>query len=137
MKARAGEIGGGFDAKHFQIRELCNDPKVPVLCYPRNVDSIAFALGRDDMENFRGKETHLLVYGMQQREKTIVLCTHRHSLEGLRQALTPDLKITKTLALDLKPIGWLPRVYQDRVTKWMGETCLGLADIAVVEKRKE
>src|SRR5207245_1522707 len=39
------------------VREHCGDPLTPVICYPRNCDSVGFYLGRDDLLSFRSKET--------------------------------------------------------------------------------
>jgi 4-amino-4-deoxy-L-arabinose transferase-like glycosyltransferase len=80
-----------------EVAKLCGDPAMPVVCYPRNCDSVAFYLGRDDLRSYRSKETHLLVGFMQQRPRTVVLFSHRHSLQGLEQAMTtmsPELHLT-------------------------------------------
>jgi 4-amino-4-deoxy-L-arabinose transferase-like glycosyltransferase len=85
-----------------EIRTLCSDPQTPVVCYPRNCDSVAFYLGRDDLRGFRSKETHLLVGFLQQRPRTVVLFSHRHSLKGLQQALesmSPELHYTQITPL--------------------------------------
>jgi len=85
-----------------EIKRLCSDPQTPVVCYPRNCDSVAFYLGRDDLRSFRSKETHLLVGFLQQRPRTVVLFSHRHSLKGLQQALesmSPELSLTQITPL--------------------------------------
>ena len=111
-----------------EVRALCGDPAVPVLCYPRNCDSVAFYLGRDDLRGYRSKHTHLLVEELRRKPRTVVLCTHRHTLNGLRQALPPDLRVTRAVHFGLS--GELT----ERLRGWLGETALGLCDIAVVEK---
>jgi 4-amino-4-deoxy-L-arabinose transferase-like glycosyltransferase len=80
-----------------EVQQLCRDPRTSVVCYPRNCDSVAFYLGRDDLRSYRSKETHLLVGYLQQHPRTVVLFSHRHSLKGLEQALdsmSPDLHLT-------------------------------------------
>src|SRR5262249_17298028 len=34
----------------------CGDSQTPVVCYPRNCDSVAFYLRRDDLRTFRSKQ---------------------------------------------------------------------------------
>jgi 4-amino-4-deoxy-L-arabinose transferase-like glycosyltransferase len=76
------------------VVQHCSDPATPVVCYPRPCDSVAFYLGRDDLQTYRSKETNNMICAMQHRPKTVVLFTHRHSLEALRPVLPPDLRIT-------------------------------------------
>jgi 4-amino-4-deoxy-L-arabinose transferase-like glycosyltransferase len=85
-----------------EVEQLCRDSQTPVVCYPRNCDSVAFYLGRDDLRSYRSKETHLLVAYLQQHPRTVVLFSHRHSLHGLQQALesmSPDLHLTRITPL--------------------------------------
>jgi len=85
-----------------EVEKLCRDSRTPVVCYPRNCDSVAFYLGRDDLHSFRSKETHLLVRYLQKRPRTVVLFSHRHSLKGLEQALesmSPNLHMTQITPL--------------------------------------
>src|SRR5262249_11254570 len=62
----------------------------PVVCYPRSCDSVAFYLDRDDFVTFRSKETPALIEYLKQRPRTVILFTHRHSLQALRQVLPPE-----------------------------------------------
>jgi hypothetical protein len=119
-----------------ELRQFCNDPQTPILCYPRHCDSVAFYVTRDDLRSYRSKQTHLLVQFLQHQKRTVLLLTHRHSLEGLRQALTPDLRITSTRHFGLSSIPGIPDNFAQSVSWIMGETSLGLCDVAVVEKRK-
>jgi 4-amino-4-deoxy-L-arabinose transferase-like glycosyltransferase len=84
-----------------QVRELCGDPEVPVVCYPRQIDSVSFYLGRDDLRCYRSKVTDELVTDLQNNPRTVVLFSHRHSLEQLRNALPPGLEMTHTGPLGL------------------------------------
>jgi hypothetical protein len=111
-----------------QVYQICADRNDEVVCYPRNCDSVAFYLGRDDLRSFRSKKTLELVDDLRKRPRTIVLCTHRHTLTGLKQALPRDLHIVRETHFGVDD-GNL-----DKVRGMMGETALGLCDIAVVER---
>jgi hypothetical protein len=71
------------------------DAGTPLVCYPRPADSVAFYLGRDDLKNYRSKQTPALIAFLQEQPRTILLCTHRHSLKTLRPVLPPDLEVTR------------------------------------------
>jgi 4-amino-4-deoxy-L-arabinose transferase-like glycosyltransferase len=79
------------------VLALCSDRRVPVLCYPRSLDSIAFYTGRDDLRSYRGKETRQLVDYLCGQPRAVVLCSHYHSLNQLRRALPPGLHISRTV----------------------------------------
>jgi hypothetical protein len=78
-----------------EFAEYCGDPATPIIFYPRNCDSIAFHLQRDDLRTFRSKETNVLVEFLRQRPRTVIVFTHRHSLDALRHAFTPDLELVQ------------------------------------------
>jgi hypothetical protein len=85
-----------------EVERLCGDADTPVVCYPRNCDSVAFYLKRDDLRSYRSKETHLLVGFLQNQPRTVVLFSHRHSLKGLEQALesmAPNLHMSQITPL--------------------------------------
>jgi hypothetical protein len=90
---------------------------------------VGFYLDRDNLLCYRSKETHLLIHKLREHPRCVVLCTHRHTLVGLRQALPPDLHIVKETNLGLS--GGI----MEQLKGWMGETALGLCDIAVVERK--
>ena len=115
------------------VRRLCADPATPVVCYSRNCDSVAFALGRDDLRTFRSKEIDALRTLVRQQPRTVILCTHRHSLRGLHQLLPPDVQIVQEAHFGLQPIAGVPPRLMKLLVKLMGETALGLCDIAIVE----
>lgn len=108
------------------VRAACADPNVAVVCYPRNCDSVGFYLERDDLKSTRSKFVHLLVADLLTRPRTVVLFTHRHSMEALKFALPPDLMMTPVADLRRKDGSW--------ISKLVGETPWGLCDIAVIEK---
>jgi hypothetical protein len=93
------------------LHRLCGDPDVPVVCYPRPVDSVAFYVNRSDVRSYRSKETPSLLTQLQAKPRTIVLCGHRHSLQQLREVLPANLVMTQ-------------------------EAKLGLCDLAVVERQR-
>src|SRR4029079_2775320 len=77
-----------------EVLALCADRDTRVVCYPRNCDSVAFYLGRDDLQSYRSKETPALIRFLLDQPRAVVLFTHRHSLKGLRAVLPPDLHLT-------------------------------------------
>jgi hypothetical protein len=122
-------------AHHAELKHYCGDKQTPVICYPRNCDSASFYTDRDDLQTYRSKQTHLLVRFLQDQPRTVLLLTHRHSLQGLRYALTPDLQVVDVCHLGLRALPGLPERLTQKLTWFMGETALGLCDIAVVEHR--
>ncbi len=42
------------------VARYCADRNVPVVCYPRNCDSVSFYLGREDLRTFRSKQIDAL-----------------------------------------------------------------------------
>lgn len=92
-----------------EVHAYCGDRAVPVVCYPRPIDSVAFYLGRNDLQSFRSKETPVLLEHLQARPRTVVLFSHRHSLRQLRDVLPPHMRMIR-------------------------ETKLGLCDMAIVER---
>jgi hypothetical protein len=120
-----------------ELAECCRRKECPVFCYPRSCDSVSFYVERDDLRTFRSKETHLLIYEVQTRGRTVVLFTHRHSLAGLRHALPADLQITGVMHLGLGELPGVPTSIMPKLRWMMGETALGLCDVAIVEKRSE
>jgi hypothetical protein len=117
------------------LTRLCTDPATPVVCYPRNCDSVAFFLGRDDLRSYRSKEIEDLRTLVRERPRTVILCTHRHSLRGLQQLLPPEVWVAEQAHRGLTPIPGVPRRAMEVLAKLMGETALGLCDVAVIERR--
>jgi hypothetical protein len=112
------------------VAEYLGDPDQPVLCYPRSCDSVAFYLGRDDLHNVRSKEAQALVESLLERPRTVVLFTHRHSLDALRYVLPPALEVTRVTSMRRGvPGGALAE-------KLAGDTPWGLCDVAVIERRR-
>jgi 4-amino-4-deoxy-L-arabinose transferase-like glycosyltransferase len=102
------------------VTEYCSDPNVPVVCYPRNCDSVSFYLGRADLRIYRSKETPNLLHYLERQPRVVVLFTHRNSLETLRQVLPAHLRLT-----DEKPLFGSARRGRE-----------GLCYLAVVQRRQ-
>jgi hypothetical protein len=117
-----------------EVRALCSDPTVPVVCYPRNCDSVSFYLGRGDLRAYRSKEIDELRELVRQHPRTVILCTHRHSLAALDELLPPEMSIAESRHFGLADIPGVPRRWMKPLTKLMGETAMGLADVAVIER---
>lgn len=75
------------------VLRYCADPETALVCYPRSLDSIGFYLQRDDLRNFRGKETMEMLEFLKRQPKAVVMCSHRHSMETLRRTLPPELRL--------------------------------------------
>jgi hypothetical protein len=93
-----------------EVARYCADR--PVICYPRNCDSVAFYLGRDDLMNYRSKETPQLIQFAQTQESATVLFTHRHSSEALRLVLEANgMRLTGLTRLSGSWTGWFQEAY--------------------------
>jgi hypothetical protein len=112
----------------------CGDRDTPVVCYPRLCHSVAFYLGREDVTWFRSKEVDKLRDALRQRPRTVLLLSHRHSLAALKQALPPELELRQAAHFGLPPVPGLPTRWGREVARALGETALGLADLAVVSR---
>jgi 4-amino-4-deoxy-L-arabinose transferase-like glycosyltransferase len=99
-----------------------------IYCFPRNVDSVAFYTDRDDLKNCRTKVSQELVEALIQRDRTVVLFTHRHSLDTFRQVLPPQLKITEAVAVRHPGTG------AGFLDKLVGDGPWGLCHVAVIER---
>ena len=97
-------------------------------CFPRNVDSVAFYTDRDDLKSCRTRVSQELVEELIQRDRSVVLFTHRHSLDTFKQVLPPQLKVTEAMAV--KPPGKGGAVLDNLV----GDGAWGLCHVAVIER---
>lgn len=87
---------GDFEA----MQQRCGDPSVPVVCFPRHVDSVAFHVGRSDFKSFRSKDVDLAVQELAKHPRTVVLFGHRNSPESLARYLPSHLRM-----IDRRPMG--------------------------------
>jgi hypothetical protein len=107
------------------VARFVTDPSTPVVCFPRNCDSLAFYTGRHDFDRVRTKDVNQLFVDCHHRPRTVILFTHSDSLAGFRNALPPSLEIVEESSLKRK--------YRDAgVQKLLGSTPWGLCDMAVV-----
>jgi hypothetical protein len=111
----------------------CGDPGASVVCYPRPCNVVAYFLDRDDLRHYRSKEIEDLRTLVRSQPRTVILCTHRHALDGLRELLPPEVRITTTAHFGLGPIPGVPARWSARARRFLGGTALGLSDLAVVE----
>jgi 4-amino-4-deoxy-L-arabinose transferase-like glycosyltransferase len=118
-----------------EVVRLCADRATRVVCYPRNCDSVAFYLGRADLRAYRSKEIEGLRSEVRRQPRTVILCTHRHALHGLRELLPPEVSVVDEVRLGLADIPGVPPWLMTPLAGLMGETALGLCDVAVVEWR--
>jgi 4-amino-4-deoxy-L-arabinose transferase-like glycosyltransferase len=84
-------------SKSDEVRALCGDPAVPVVCIPRGQNALAFDLGREDFHTYRGKDAQEMLQLLRQQSRSVVFCTHNYPIEQLRQLLTPDLALRRTV----------------------------------------
>jgi len=120
-------------ARADDVRALCTDPAIPVVCYGPNCDSVSFYLRRGDLRSFRSKEIDDLRDLVRLHPRVVILCTHRHSLAALDELLPLEVAVAESRHFGLSDIPGVPRPWMKPLAKLMGETALGLADIAVVE----
>jgi len=107
------------------IARYC-EPSATIICFPRQINSLAFYLGRDDLDNVRSKNAPEMVQGLLTRKKTVILFTHRHSFDALRYTLPAPLRISASESFADKHPGWIDRL--------IGETPWGLCHVAVIER---
>jgi 4-amino-4-deoxy-L-arabinose transferase-like glycosyltransferase len=88
-------------ADRERMTALCGDPKVPVLCFPRHVDSVAFYVGRADFPAIHTKNLDHLLDELNKNPRTVVLFGHRNSLQSLKQLLPANLKMVDTAPMGL------------------------------------
>jgi 4-amino-4-deoxy-L-arabinose transferase-like glycosyltransferase len=120
--------------RHWQaLAEHCGDAQTPVVCYPRHAHSVAFYLRRDDLRHFRSKQIHELRAVLAEQPKTVILLTHRHSLQGLRETLPPQARLVHAVHFGLEAPAFCPDSLRDKLVRCLGTTALNLCDLAIVE----
>lgn len=92
------------------VREYCSDPDQPVICFPRNVDSVAFYTGRSDFRTYRSKQIDQAVQALEKQPRTVVLFGHRNSPETLKHHLPPHLRLVECQKMGLCEMGVVERV---------------------------
>jgi 4-amino-4-deoxy-L-arabinose transferase-like glycosyltransferase len=92
-----------------RMTALCGDPKVPVICFPRHVDSVSFYVGRADFMAIHTKEMARFLAELDKNPRTVVLFGHRHSLESLKHFLPPHLSLAESAPMGLCDVGVIER----------------------------
>jgi hypothetical protein len=82
-----------------ELLDECRDPRTPVVCFSRSVDSVAFEVGRRDFHSFRSKQRREMLAFLDEHPRVVLLFSHRHSLDTLRVLLPPHLQLTRTAPL--------------------------------------
>jgi 4-amino-4-deoxy-L-arabinose transferase-like glycosyltransferase len=124
--------------KYAELRSPMGDPDLAyrlqaargdvMFCFPRNVDSVAFYTDRDDLKSCRTRISQELVEALIKQDRSVVLFTHRHSLDTFKQVLPPQLKVTDVIAVRHKGTG------AEKLDKLIGDEAWGLCHIAVIER---
>lgn len=110
------------------VERFVADPGTPVVCYPRNCDSLAYLVGRSDFDHVRTRDTNQLIHDCHHRPRTVVLFTHHEALAGFRSVLPASLEIVETQTLARPTAGPLGKL--------AGKSPWGLCDVAVVVPRR-
>jgi 4-amino-4-deoxy-L-arabinose transferase-like glycosyltransferase len=84
-----------------EVTRWCGDPETAVYCFPRPVDSVAFYLGRSDLEVIGSKEVARLIEKLDSHSRAVILFGHRSSPALLRAHLPSHLRITEEAPLGL------------------------------------
>ncbi len=92
-----------------RLTALCSDPQVPVICFPRHIDSVAFYTGRADFRAIHTKNMAELLAELDRHARTVILFGHRHSLASLKQFLPAHLHFVETLPMGLCDLGVVER----------------------------
>jgi hypothetical protein len=103
-----------------------------VVCYPRDCDSLGFYLRRDDVRSYRSTATASLVEFLVAHPGTVILFSHRHSLEALRPSLPASMKLTGVRTLGAGD-SWYERSFST-LRRLVGETRQELYHVAVATK---
>jgi hypothetical protein len=96
-------------ADRERMTALCGNPKVPVICFPRHVDSVAFYVGRSDFPAIHTKNVGQLLAELDKNPRTVMLFGHRSSLESLKHFLPPHLHIVDAAPMGLCEVGVVER----------------------------
>src|SRR5262249_40495750 len=70
----------GTSSRDAGLLSHCRDTSLPVYCYPRPCETMAFYASRDDLKCFRSKKTNELIVSLMDNRRSLLLLTHRHSL---------------------------------------------------------
>src|SRR4051794_38808522 len=88
---------------------LCSDRATPVVCDPRTCDPLSPYLGRNDIRAYRSREIEDLRTLVRVQPRTVILCPHRHSLQGLKELLPREVRLVHEVRMGLGDIPGVPR----------------------------
>jgi hypothetical protein len=94
--------------------------------------SVAFYLGREEITWYRSKDIDQLRLALRENPKSVLLLSHRHSLTALNQVFPPEFELKPAIHFGLPPVPGVPTAWGRSLAKSMGETALGLSDLALV-----
>jgi hypothetical protein len=97
-----------------EIEAICGDPDVPVFCFPRNVDSVAFQVGRADFRTYRSKQINELVRALDEQPRSVILFGHRNSPETLQRHLPAQLRLVERRPMGLCEMAVIERIDSSR-----------------------
>ncbi|QVL34903.1 glycosyltransferase family 39 protein [Telmatocola sphagniphila] len=112
------------------MERVCSDPETPIVCFPRNCDSVSFYLNRADLISLRGKQANDLLKKVLEVPRTVVLFTHDHSLGTFEPIMPHDIYLEESISLRK------PRREQNIIDRVIGANPWGLCDIAVVKHKR-
>src|SRR5262249_36656714 len=87
-----------------------------------------------DLRSYRSKEIEDLRDLVRERPRVVILCTHRHSLAALDELLPPEVGVAHAAHFGLTDIPGVPKPLMRQLRRGLGETALGLCDVAIVER---
>jgi dolichol-phosphate mannosyltransferase len=86
---------------------LCQDPRVPVVCYPRRWDSVSFYLGRDDVQVYTPDRRCQLIADLQANPRTLAFIKSDHSLDEVLRDLPYSMEFVPRRQPGNVTVGWV------------------------------
>jgi hypothetical protein len=101
-------------AARFSLREqiqpyveLCQDLRVPVVCYPRRWDSVSFYLQRDDVRVYTPAERPQLIADLRANPRSLAFIKSDHSLDELLRDLPGSMEFVAHGPQGSVTVGWV------------------------------
>jgi 4-amino-4-deoxy-L-arabinose transferase-like glycosyltransferase len=85
------------------------DRSLPLFCFPRHVDSVAFYLDRTDLQVWRSKDLGDMFRAMDAYKRSVVLFGHRNSKLVLTENLPPHFRVVHVGKLGLCSVAVIER----------------------------
>jgi hypothetical protein len=93
-----------------QIRpyvELCQDSRVPVVCYPRRWDSVSFYLRRDDVRVYTPDDRQQLIGDLKANPRSLAFVKSDQSLDELVRDLPGSMEFVPHGRQGSVAVGWV------------------------------